>query len=52
VSDGDPTAGGLLGAKDPRPFRMGWRVFWTQQHGDNTTFEVLAHRATDDGARR
>jgi len=52
VSDGDPTVGGLLGAKAPRPFHHGWRVFWTQQHGDNTTFEVIADRASDDGARR
>lgn len=41
VSDGDPTANGLLGAKIPTPFRRGWRVFWTQQHGDNITWEVL-----------
>jgi hypothetical protein len=42
VSDGDPTPGGVLGAKDPHPFRDGWRVFWTQQHGDNTTWEIIA----------
>lgn len=40
VSDGDPTAAGLLGAKVPTPFSGGWRVFWTQQHGDNVTWEV------------
>ncbi len=40
VSDGDPTAAGLLGAKAPRPFDGTWRVFWTQQHGDNVTWEV------------
>jgi len=49
VSDGDPTSAGLLGAKDPRPFRDGWRVFWTQQHGDNTTFEVIANPTSDRG---
>jgi hypothetical protein len=49
VSDGDPTAGGLLGAKNPRPFRAGWRVFWTQQHGDNTTFEIIANSTSDKG---
>jgi hypothetical protein len=27
----------LLGAKVPLPFRDGWRVFYTQQHGDNVT---------------
>jgi hypothetical protein len=32
--------------------QRGWRVFWTQQHGDNTTFELLADRATDHGADR
>jgi hypothetical protein len=41
VSDGDPGLHGVLGAKAPRLFDDGWRWFWTQQHGDNTTFEVL-----------
>jgi hypothetical protein len=49
VSDGDPSAAGILGAKTPRPFQPSdaerssgaWRVFWTQQHGDNPTWEVL-----------
>jgi hypothetical protein len=40
-SDGDPTVNGLLGAKIPKPFRNGWRVFYTQQHGDNFTWEIL-----------
>jgi len=40
-SDGDPTVGGLLGAKIPTPFRNGWRVFYTQQHGDNVTWEIV-----------
>lgn len=40
VSDGDASVGGLLGAKTPRPFDGTWRVFWTQQHGDNVTWEV------------
>lgn len=40
VSDGDPTAAGLLGAKLPQPAAAAWRTFWTQQHGDNTTWEV------------
>lgn len=42
VSDGDPTANGLLGAKIPHAFQDGWRVFYTQQHGDNQTFEILS----------
>src|SRR5262249_42145845 len=41
VSDGDPTTGGILGAKKPDPFHEGWRVFYTQQHGDNNTREIL-----------
>jgi hypothetical protein len=41
ISDGDPTIGGLLGADDPHPFHDGWRVFWTQQHGDNVTWEIV-----------
>jgi hypothetical protein len=41
VSDGDASTGGILGAKTPRPFEGGWRVFYTQQHGDNVTWEIL-----------
>jgi hypothetical protein len=41
ISDGDPTMHGILGAKRPRPFHAGWRVFYTQQHGDNITYEIL-----------
>jgi len=41
VSDGDPSVHGILGAKVPTIFRDGWRWFWTQQHGDNFTWEVL-----------
>jgi secreted PhoX family phosphatase len=40
-SDGDPGVGGILGAKLPQPFHDGWRLFWTQQHGDNVTWEVV-----------
>jgi hypothetical protein len=40
ISDGDPTVDGILGAKRLRPFRGGWRVFYTQQHGDNITYEI------------
>ncbi len=44
VSDGDPGTNGILGAKVPRPFRGNdaWRVFYTQQHGDNVTWEITA----------
>lgn len=41
VSDGDASPNGVLGSKSPTPFKDGWRWFWTQQHGDNTTFEVI-----------
>ncbi|HKS44845.1 MAG TPA: alkaline phosphatase PhoX [Amycolatopsis sp.] len=44
MSDGDPTPQGILGAQVPTPFFGGWRLFWTQQHGDNVTWEVLAAR--------
>ena len=47
VSDGDPTVGGLLGAKLPWPFHFGWRVFYTQQHGDNQTFEIIPESDND-----
>ncbi|HEY5986196.1 MAG TPA: alkaline phosphatase PhoX [Streptosporangiaceae bacterium] len=39
VSDGDPGVGGILGAKVPN-LGSAWRWFYTQQHGDNTTYEV------------
>jgi hypothetical protein len=42
VSDGDASTKGLLGASTPKLFRNGWRMFYTQQHGDNFTWEVLA----------
>jgi hypothetical protein len=41
VSNGDTGIDGILGAQVPRLFQDGWRWFWTQQHGDNLTFEVL-----------
>jgi hypothetical protein len=47
VSDGDPTVYGILGNKVPRPFTAGWRMFWTQQHGDNNTWEIVSARAAD-----
>jgi hypothetical protein len=41
VSDGDPSPHGLLGAKRPSPFEDGWRVFYTSQHGENVTYEII-----------
>ena len=43
-SDGDPGIEGLLGARVPRLFEDGWRLFWTQQHGDNNTWEIVSAR--------
>jgi hypothetical protein len=44
VSDGDPAANGILGAKVPNLDDPHWRWFYTQQHGDNATYEVFAGR--------
>jgi hypothetical protein len=41
ISNGDPTRRGILGATVPAPFHRGFRVFFTQQHGDNQTWELL-----------
>jgi hypothetical protein len=41
VSNGDPTADGILGAKAPFFGDGRWRWFYTQQHGDNPTYEVI-----------
>jgi hypothetical protein len=45
ISDGDASEAGLLGAKAPDLANKAWRMFYTQQHGDNVTFEVR-HQAT------
>lgn len=50
VSNGEPTAHGLLGATIPTPFRAGWRVFYTAQHGDNVSYEIVPN-AHDSGER-
>ena len=47
VSNGDPGAHGILGAKAPKLWKHDWRFFYTQQHGDNWTYEVIP--AEDDG---
>ena len=47
VSDGDAGPDGLLGARKPRPFKDGWRVFYTGQHGDNVTWEIIRSPARD-----
>jgi hypothetical protein len=43
VSDGDPTAHGILGAEVPNLDTPQWRWFYTQQHGDNLAYEVTAN---------
>lgn len=42
VSDGDASVEGLIGTKLPTPFKDGWRVFYTHQHGDNVTYEIVS----------
>jgi hypothetical protein len=44
VSDGDADTNGILGAKLPNAFHGNWRVFYTQQHGDNNTWEVVRNK--------
>jgi hypothetical protein len=43
VSDGDPTKDAILGQHVPHQWEADgkWRVFYTQQHGDNWTYEVV-----------
>lgn len=48
VSDGDASPNGILGAKEPKPFKHGWRVFYTQQHGDNVTYEILRNKRSHE----
>jgi hypothetical protein len=42
VSDGDPSVHGVLGQDAPNLWHDGWRWFYTQQHGDNLTYEVVS----------
>jgi secreted PhoX family phosphatase len=44
VSDGDATVAGVLGAKVPNLADKAWRVFYTQQHGENRLY-ALAYGA-------
>jgi hypothetical protein len=41
MSNGDPSTAGILGAAIPKQFTGGWRLFFTGQHGENYTWEVL-----------
>ena len=49
LSDGDSSIGGLLGAKNPVPFKAGWRLFYTGQHGNNYTYEILPSASAGNG---
>jgi hypothetical protein len=48
ISDGDASEAGILGAKNPKALESGWRVFYTQQHGENFTWEILRNKAGSD----
>jgi len=46
VSNGDPSIHGLIGRAVPEGLHndgrgLPWRIFWTQQHGDNVTWEII-----------
>ncbi len=41
VSDGDTSVRGLLGTDAPNVRDLRWRWFYTQQHGDNPTYQVV-----------
>ena len=50
VSDGDSGIDGILGNEVPDLSEGQWRWFYTQQHGDNPTYEVLVrHNKEQDG---
>ena len=43
VSDGDPTVARPPRRQDAPAVRPpAWRTFWTQQHGDNVTWELTS----------
>jgi hypothetical protein len=44
VSDGDTSVHGLLGEDAPQLGSGDWRWFYTQQHGDNRTYEVVVRK--------
>jgi hypothetical protein len=48
ASDGDSGKSGVLGQKSPNLNSAQWRWFYTQQHGDNTTYEVIPVSRLDD----
>jgi hypothetical protein len=48
VSDGDTGTDGILGAQIPNLGNDRWRWFYTQQHGDNRTYEVTVKDSPRD----
>ncbi|HEX2392476.1 MAG TPA: hypothetical protein VHI77_06115 [Solirubrobacterales bacterium] len=52
VSDGDPSVNGLLGRESPQAGTGRWAWFYTQQHGDNRTYEVAVEQHGQDGHDR
>jgi len=48
VSDGDTGTDGILGADIPDLSSKKWRWFYTQQHGDNRTYEVSLRHGGDN----
>jgi hypothetical protein len=50
VSNGDASTDGILGAKAPNLGDKKWRWFYTQQHGDNVTYEVLLANRGDQNS--
>ena len=48
VSDGDTGTDGILGAEVPDLSSKKWRWFYTQQHGDNRTYEVSLKHGRDN----
>jgi hypothetical protein len=48
VSDGDDSVAGLIGTHDPA-HEPGARIFFTQQHGENHTLELLPPRRRGEG---
>jgi hypothetical protein len=49
VSNGDADKDGILGARVPQLFHDGWRAFFTEQHGDNRTWEIIRRPGSNDG---
>ena len=49
VSNGDPGQLGVLGASEPTLFQDGWRAFFTNQHGDNITDEIVRDPSGSSG---